>query len=213
MDLDQPSPKSKSLTIGENITRIFNFGLIVLVVCLIGYYIYKNSGSINNSVDGVEAVAGAEIQKAQELGLIVDISGAVKKAGVYQMKEGDRVIDVIELAEGYSEDVDLDYIEKNLNQAQKVVDGQKIYIPKINDISSGIVPTNSLSVGSPASKINGKVNINTASKSELMALSGIGTVTADKIIQARPFSNINQIVERGVMKQGNFDKIKDQLTI
>jgi competence protein ComEA len=213
MDLDQPSPKSKSLTIGENITRIFNFGLIVLVVCLIGYYIYKNSGSINNSVNSLEAVAGAEIQKTQELGLMVDISGAVKKAGVYQMREGDRIIDVIELAEGYSEDVDLDYIEKNLNQAQKVVDGQKIYIPKINDISSGIVPTNSPSVGSTISKINGKVNINTASKSELMALSGIGTVTADKIIQARPFSNINQIVERGAMKQGNFDKIKDQLTI
>lgn len=63
----------------------------------------------------------------------VDVSGAVNKDGVYQLKEGQRIEDAVNAAGGFSNDANQEYISKYINMAQKLVDGTKIYIPKNGD--------------------------------------------------------------------------------
>lgn len=57
----------------------------------------------------------------------------------------------------------------------------------------------------------GPVDINTASTSQLMAVPGIGATYAKRIIASRPYSSKDQLVSKGVLPQGVYDKVKNQL--
>ncbi len=97
-------------------------------------------------------------------------------------------------------------IARSINRAAKLADGAKIYIPAIGQDH---VPDEArLSAG-----IAAFININTASQSELESLTGIGLVTAGKIISGRPFLRLEELVEKKAMSQSLFDKLKDQLTL
>lgn len=133
--------------------------------------------------------------------LVVDVSGEVTKPGVYQLPMGSRVEDVLQVAGGETGDADTDYIEKYLNRAAKVSDGQKLYIP-------------AKSVQESASSVqNNRININSASQAELEGLPGIGPVTAGKIVAGRPYQNISELVGRKIVGQKVYDQIKDQVSV
>ena len=108
--------------------------------------------------------------------IYIHITGEVKKPGVVQLNLGDRIIDAIEKAGGETKQADLSQV----NLAYKVEDGQKIYIPNKNEkiseyIWSGNGDNNSDSnLNNKEQKEGNKVNINTASQSELDGLPGIG---------------------------------------
>jgi competence protein ComEA len=109
------------------------------------------------------------------------ICGEVKKPGVYEIKNGSRVIDLLELAGGQSEDACLEMI----NLAQEVFDGQRIYIPSVEEISSsGFSFTSDYLEGGSYSEFK-TININSAGIGELESLPGIGPVTAQNIIDYR----------------------------
>lgn len=134
----------------------------------------------------------------------VDVSGAVNKPGVYQVKDGSRVEDVIKAAGGFAENANQEYISKYLNLAQKLVDGSKIFVPFAGENASaplGAVPNES------------KVNINTASQAQLEALPGIGPTTAAKIISLRPYQTIEDILNKKAVSKSVYEKIKDQLLL
>lgn len=135
----------------------------------------------------------------------IDVSGAVLSPGVYKLSSDSRIEDAIRLAGGFAENADKEYISKSINLAQKISDGSKIYIPSDGERS---VSTTSNVIGVSS---QGKVNINTSSSSELEALSGIGIVTAGKIIAARPYQDITDLVSKKVIGNSLFEKIKDQL--
>jgi len=101
----------------------------------------------------------------------VDVSGAVNTPGVYKLNDGDRIEEAIRLAGGFSEKANSEYISKNLNLAQKLSDGTKIYIP----FEGSTPPNGSVDYGqvSGAAIVIGKININTASQSELEALRAV----------------------------------------
>lgn len=147
------------------------------------------------------------VENPAEKLLTIDVSGAVNKPGVYKLKNGSRIEDAVSLAGGFSQDAQSEYIAKVLNLAQKLVDGSKIYIPKAGEATGGLVS------GSANSNITAKININTASVSELDSLSGVGEVTARKIISGRPYQAIEELVSKKVVGKAAFDKIKDQLVI
>ncbi len=153
--------------------------------------------------------------------LVVEISGEIEKPGVYKLALNSRIDDLLTAAGGLTTDADKTWVEKNLNRAGKVVDGQKLYIPNQSDVSSainsvrGIQAENSSVVGSEQTveRSQGTININATSQSELETLNGIGPVYAQKIIDQRPYSDISELVSRKIISQKIFDKIKDQISV
>ena len=130
--------------------------------------------------------------------IFVHICGAVNEPGVYEMDAGSRIFEAIEVAGGMKQQAAAD----SINQAEVISDGQQIYI-----MSKGEVETES----------DGKVNINKASKEELMELPGIGESKADAIVRYRQqngnFKSIEGIMEIEGIKEGVFRKIEEKITV
>ncbi|SOC36354.1 helix-hairpin-helix domain-containing protein [Ureibacillus acetophenoni] len=144
--------------------------------------------------------------------VIVDIKGAVKYPGVYELSSEKRIIDVIELAGGYTEDAN----SKNINHAQKLQDEMVIYVPRIDEEMEE-EQFKSI-VTSPETKSSSNlVNINMANESELSTLPGIGPSKAQAIIAYRQEQGNFQTVEdlKNVTGIGDktFEKLKEFITV
>ena len=139
--------------------------------------------------------------------VIIDISGEVINPGVYQLKNGARVNDILIMAGGLAAKADRDWVEKNLNRAEILRDGQKIYIPKINE---EIKTNNVLGV-----KTNGIISLNNATVADLDRLSGIGPALAQRIVDYRDknggFKNVEEIKLVSGIGDKLYEKIKDQI--
>jgi competence protein ComEA len=136
--------------------------------------------------------------------IIVDIEGEVVKPGVYKLRENAIVQDGLIAAGGMSKFADRDWVAKNLNLALKLADGQKVYIPKIGETEK--VLSSTTTSNSPA-----LININQASEKELDSLPGIGLVTAAKIINARPYSAIEDLINKKIVTSKVYSQIKDKI--
>ena len=139
--------------------------------------------------------------------IYVHICGAVINPGVYQVPVGTGVYQALELAGGSSDDAYL----SGINLADKLADGQKVYIPSEGENAEGILSTDSGGVQSVM------ININTASEAELMTLPGIGQSRAKDIINYRVknglFESINDIMKVSGIKEAAFEKIKDLIKV
>jgi len=174
-------------------------GLVLVIVGLISQFLPTKSKS------QIEIVPENKQSPTGEI--VIDVAGAVLSPGVYKLAPDSRVGAAIKLAGGLSSKADLSWLAKNLNLAAKISDGAKIYIPergKAGTISTqdSQVPTNS-----------DKVNINSASQSQLEVLPAIGPVTASKIIQGRPYNSINELLAKKVIGESTFNKIKDLISV
>lgn len=138
----------------------------------------------------------------------VDVSGAVKNAGVYQLRDGSRIEEAVSAAGGFNPTANNEYISKYLNLAQKLVDGSKVYVP-----SEGESGPNVQSGQVAGTSTQAKVNINLASQAGLEALPEIGPVTASKIISNRPYQDIGELLSKKVVGKALFEKIKDSLVL
>lgn len=116
--------------------------------------------------------------------LMVDVKGAVKKPGVYQLQSGDRVQDAVTKAGGPTAKADMNQV----NLAQPLADGTALYIPakgeKITSPSANASPSANHSSAS-GSSTGGVINLNTATVEELDTLNGIGPTKAQAIIRYR----------------------------
>ena len=139
--------------------------------------------------------------------IYVHICGAVINPGVYQVPAGTRVYQALELAGGSSDDAYL----SGINLADKLADGQKVYIPSEGENAEGILSIDSGDVQSVM------ININTASEAELMTLPGIGQSRAKDIINYRVkngfFESIDDIMKVSGIKEAAFEKIKDLIKV
>jgi len=143
--------------------------------------------------------------------IVIDLSGAVIKPGVYSLPPGSRLKDALIAGGGLTKAADRDWIAKNINLAQPLTDGKKIYIPKIEDSPS------QSSVLSAHNRQSAKINLNLATSQELETLPGIGPATAARIIEYRQnsggFKSIEEIQSVTGIGAKMFAKIKDQITI
>lgn len=137
----------------------------------------------------------------------IDIAGAVKRPGIYDLPIGARLSDAIDRAGGLSSEADLAVIAKSLNLATLLSPDSKVYIPTINDDVTAI-PTISLSAGKSESVGSELVDINTASQSELEELPAIGAVTAAKIIAGRPYTQIEELLTKTIITETTFNKLQ-----
>lgn len=142
---------------------------------------------------------------SQSAKLAIDVSGAVVKPGVYMMPMGSRVIDAITIAGGLTAQADTETIAATINQASILSDGAKVYIPIQGKTNQQTEVSHTVSIQ--------PISINTASLSELDTLSGVGPVTAKKIIDNRPYTSLEELVTKKAVGQSLFDKLKNQLTL
>lgn len=158
----------------------------------------------------VEAEQTIKQEETEEPKIIyVYVCGEVRNPGVYKLEQGERITHAILVAGGMTDRAADSY----LNQAELLTDGQKIYVPDKEEAESlqaeGLAGTETAS--------DGKININTADKSALTSLSGIGDARAEAIITYREanggFKNIEEIKNIDGIKDGIFEKIKDQIKV
>lgn len=181
-------------------------GLIILALTL-NYINGTQSESVKVSGEKAPAFTGVQGQSFSRKIVKVDIEGAIERPGVYQIPNDSRIQDVLISAGGVTAKADRTYLSVNINLAQYVFDGQKIYIPETGE---NLPKT----VISPTSQANSAlININNASETDLDSLPGIGTVTADKIIAGRPYQTISQLLEKHLVSSSVFEKIKDKITV
>ena len=157
------------------------------------------------------------VTQSQEKEITAEVAGAVLRPGVYKMPLGSRTEDLLILSGGFSGDADRVWSDKYLNRAAKLTDGQKLYIPSVSDHSNTLSAKTSDGDQTISSGIqsdsNALVNINTASLNQLDSLPGIGQVYGQNIIEHRPYSNIEELVSKGAIKQSLFDKIKNLISV
>lgn len=166
-------------------------------------------GGQPQEVEFIAAESTAEASSSAQK-LVIDVSGAVLKPGVYSLKEDARIQDALIAAGGLSEDADRQYISKAVNLAAKITDGAKIYIPsKDESITSTTGITGSSVLGSSSSLIN----INSATSSQLDKLPGIGAVTAQKIIEGRPYSSIDELKTKKIVGSKVYEQIKEKISV
>jgi len=196
---------------------LLSFSFLISIVSLILFF-YNQTSQANDEefIQPVEEISQPVNQK-----IYVDISGAVVKPDVYKLSFGARVKDVLNLAGGFSEEADKAYFIRNFNLARIVSDQEKIYVPSAWEITSGIfVETPQLLNNLQTSKVETSpltmeslISINEASEQELDQLPGIGKVTATKIINNRPYSNLEDLLNKKVVGKSVFEKIKDLIEI
>lgn len=152
-----------------------------------------------------------ENQETEFLG--VHVAGAVNKPGVYHLAPGARVEDAVKGAQPLA-DADLNA----LNLARRVVDGEKIRVLKEGEVAAA-PDGNNIELGTPAAQdqLGGKININTASVSELDTLPGIGPAIAQRIIDYRTthgsFRSTADLQKVSGIGEKRYEQLKDLIAI
>ena len=132
----------------------------------------------------------------QERMIVVHVSGAVRREGVYKLKSSDRIVDAIGVAGGASVNADLSL----LNLAEKVKDGQKIMVPaRVSRNSAG--------------KQGSGTSINNASEKDLCKVPGVGKSTAQRIIAGRPYGKLKDLMKVKGIGKGKFKKIEPSISL
>lgn len=195
--------------------------IIILVALVVSYVL-----SLDNKDVSAENVEITKTDVANVTSKVyVDIKGSVKKPGVYQVSADSIVWDIVNLSGGFTKNA----YTKNINLSQKVKDEMVIYVFSKNEMlkmneniktdttcTTNIINYDNCITTEKNEASTVLVNINTASKEELMNVSGIGASKADSIIAYRiktPFSKIEDIMNVSGIGESLFDKIKKYITV
>ena len=195
-------------------------GLIIVIVALFANnYVKNNKDDLLNSEISLldtssDALSPADEDKNVEINeMKVYISGEISKEGVYEFEDGDRLDDLIKKAGGLTENANA----KDLNLAMKLEDEMKIYIPSIYEISSDdTADTIPIITSDSKDSSKDKININKASKEELMTLPNIGDKRADSILEYREsntFETIEDIKNVNGIGEKFYQSLKDLITV
>jgi competence protein ComEA len=150
--------------------------------------------------------------------IVVDVEGAVLEPGIRELPAGSRVADAVSAAGGYGPDADLEAAAAAINLAERLADGAQVVVPRIGAGTASGAAEAAEAAQPPLAgegEPGGPLNINTASADQLEALPGVGPVTVDRIIDGRrerPFSSLEDAVERGVLNRGQLDDLEGLAT-
>ncbi len=163
----------------------------------------------------VLAAPAASATPAPRSELLVDVQGAVRRPGLVRLPPGSRVADAIAAAGGYSGKADLLAAAGAINLAAALADGAQVFVP-LQGVAAAPGPGPGASTPGTAVGADGLVNLNTATPEQLEALPGIGPVTVQKIVAARmerPFTTLEELLEREVMNSGQLEDIRALVTL
>lgn len=218
------------------------FILLMIIICGFAYCVSRYGISSNEageygSLPDVDSAGGQPVSSGQseegksgndssenqnDAEWYVYVCGCVNNPDVYKCREGARIYEVIELAGGFGQEADREY----LNLVDLVEDGQRIYVPSKAEVlnmqneaglGSASGSTGGVSGIDGISGNSGKVNINTAGVKQLMMLPGIGESRARDIINYRDangrFEQIEDIMKVSGIKNASYEKIKDLIKV
>jgi len=146
--------------------------------------------------------------------LRVDVAGAVRAPGVYNLPATSILADAIAAAGGPSGDADLDRV----NKAVPLQDGMQVYVPHLAELTTP-QPVNPAPAKAPPVITDGAndpqvpMDINTATLAELDTLPGVGPSTAQRIVDGRPYGAIEDLMRVKGIGQATFDKLKERITV
>lgn len=196
------------ITKREKIGLIILSGIIIFVASF--FYIKKEKSSKIQVISKSNKNAILEKEENNGKAIYVYICGEVKNPNVYILKEGDRMMQLIEMAGGFKEAADI----YSVNLAEKLRDEQRVIIPSKISIQgkAGINPFSGISVSN-----NNLININTATKEQLKTLPRIGDAYAERIIEYREkngyFKDIKDIKKVSGIGEKMFENLKDKITV
>ena len=158
------------------------------------------------SIDEVMMTDETEMeQTAAQTVIFVHVCGEVLNPGVYELPEGSRIVEAVKAAGGLSAEAS----EESVNLAEVVTDGMQVVIPNRIEAEAAAKQM--------AESAAGLVNLNTATKAQLMELPGIGESKAEDIIHYREtvggFRTIEEIMQVPGIKEAGFRKIKDRIAV
>lgn len=206
--------------------------LVLFAVAGIGYFMLNNNDSVITEVLA-ETTSTTLAVKEESTKLYFDIKGSVKKPGVYEFIQGDKIIDAINKAGGLTKNA----TTNNLNLSKKLTNEMVIYVFSKNELTTtkayeqisnaseckcetieinNCVDKNTTNE-SNKDTVPAKININTDNKERLMTISGIGSSKADAIIEYRTkngnFKTTEDIMNVSGISKTIYDKIKDIITV
>lgn len=187
--------------------------LIVMLAVLIvigSFYSFWRKSAVPETISTETVTKTDSPRKEPATDLVVYISGAVNKPGVFKMPSGARVFDVVAMAGGLAPEADT----AKVNLAQSVKDGMHIHIEgKVLPVS-GERPA---IAGTARGKENNTVNINYADKSQLDTLPGVGPALAERIIEYRQanggFKDVDELRNVPGIGASKFEKLKEKISI
>jgi competence protein ComEA len=141
--------------------------------------------------------------------VVAHAAGAVVHPGVYELHAGSRVTDLIDAAGGPTPDADVD----RLNLAAPIVDGERVYVPRVGEV----VAATDAAVSGASGEASGPLDLNTATLEQLDALPGVGPTTAKAIIDERErrggFRSVDDLLDVRGIGPAKLDAIRDLVTV
>ena len=166
------------------------------------------------SLEGTKKAAAVSETEAMDPAFVVHVCGEVVNPGIYELPAGSRIYEAVKAAGGFTENAE----EESVNLASPIEDGVQIRIyskDEAETLAAGAAPFDGFEASGEGKEP--VVNLNTATKEELMTLSGIGESRAEDIIRYREenggFQNIEDIMKVSGIKDAAFQKIKDRITV
>ena len=199
----------------------------IIVICAVlglalgGFFLLKPTSQTSVKETNLQAEVAAvsketstekeEKEESPEQDLItVDVKGAVKSPGIYDLPVGSRVHDAVQKAGGLTEEAD----SKSLNLAQKVSDEALVYVPTKGEEAASQQATSGTS---PSTSKDKKVNLNKASLEELKQVKGLGGKRAQDIIDHREangkFKSVDELKKVSGIGAKTIEKLKDYVTV
>lgn len=192
------------------------------MIILIILYVYRDKdNTVYSEYDQVYSLNDEKVEENSSSNIYVHVAGAVESPGVVELEEGQRIVDAIEKVGGLTDDAEI--FEVNLAYVLK--DGQKIYIPTVEEAElqevEYITSENGKNIivneNTDSSDVSAIININTATQTELEILTGIGPSTALKIIEYRnengDFSSIEDIMNVSGIGESKYNSIKNNICV
>lgn len=206
--------------------NIFLSGLTITGLALLVFGFFGTSfvqppeeSVVYEATHQADVVDNDTVKDDRQSTIMVDVSGAVLKPGVYELPSNSRVQDALSAAGGLADKADHQGIAKTMNLASKVADGLKLYFPyqgetSVLGVSNATSTIDSVSGNSGSTTSSGGlININLDSQSDLEELPGIGEVTALKIIKGRPYGSISDLKTKKIVGESVYGKIEKLITV
>jgi competence protein ComEA len=195
------------------------FLILVIIVSLMNYFQSEpnmpNTSQIPKQIEP-ETPISTDNSKRNSKGIneekdeiMVDVQGSVTRPGVYELKEGDRVLHAIQMAGGFTDGAEV----RSVNQALKISDEMIVYVAEKGE-KFELDPATALS--DPADEKTTVININSADETVLQTLNGVGPAKAQSIISYReengPFTSLEQLLEVRGIGEKTIEQWKDQIS-